>query len=154
MTTQIKRLSAGDVNLMNELILVFEDVFETPPPIERSTDAYLKNLLAKEDFVVFVALHDGQVVGGVTAYTLPQYAQMWRYGYVFDLAVKTAFQRRGIGKMLMLSLNDYCKSIGIEEVFVQAHAEDVHAVKFYRALDGVPEKVVHFNFPLNVPGQP
>ncbi len=110
---------------------------------------YLKQLLAQDDFFVFVASSDDKVVGGLTAYTLQQYYSQMPLVYIYDLAVKTEYQRQGIGKLLLSAITDYGKEIGVEEVFVQADEGDDHAIEFYHATGGMAEKVVHFNYPLH-----
>ncbi|TDH24275.1 GNAT family N-acetyltransferase [Segetibacter sp. 3557_3] len=116
--------------------------FRMPP------QAYLQQLLSREDFLVFVAMDHGEVIGGLTAYTLNQYYSTAPLVYIFDLAVSTQFQRRGIGHALIKFINDYCTSIGAEEVFVQADQADDYALDFYRATGGTPEQVVHFTYTL------
>ena len=111
-------------------------------------EKHLEGLLEKEDFMVFVALSGKQVVGGLTAYTLRPYYTEFPQVYIYDLAVKTEFQRQGIGKKLMAGIIDFCKVEGMDEIFVQADREDGHAIDFYRSTGGIPEDVIHFSYPL------
>ncbi|QMU30317.1 GNAT family N-acetyltransferase [Adhaeribacter radiodurans] len=150
MTVEIKKLSNQDLDTFIELIRVFEDVFEMKNFV-LPDHKHLQQLLAKDSFFVFVALENNKVVGGLTTYTLEQYYSILPVVYIYDLAVLTNYQRQGIGKLLIASLNVYCKEIGIQEVFVQADEIDDYALDFYRATGGTPEKVVHFTYPLNTP---
>lgn len=152
MHVEINRLEPGDIDQFKELILLFENVFEMEG-FNMPTQSYLQHLLGKDSFLVFVAILDGMVVGGLTSYTLPQYYSPLPQVYIYDLAVKTEFQRNGIGKKLISGITDYCKKIGIEEVFVQAHEEDGHAVRFYHSTGATAEKVVHFSYPLKANNQ-
>lgn len=148
MAIEIKKLEKQGLDTFIDLIRVFEDVFE----MENFTmpdEKHLQSLLAKDSFFAFVALSDGEVVGGLTAYTLDQYYSARPLVYIYDLAVKTQYQRQGIGRKLMAAINEYCKNAGIEEVFVQADEVDDYAIEFYQATGGNAEKVVHFNYPLN-----
>lgn len=147
MKVEIKKLSSPDIEIFKELILVFEDVFEMKN-FEMPHDNHLRQLLSKNDFYVFVALSNGEVVGGLTAYTLQQYYSERPLVYVYDLAVKTDMQRKGIGTKLMAEIVDYCQKTGVEEVFVQADEIDQYAVDFYRSTGAVGEKVIHFYYPL------
>jgi aminoglycoside 3-N-acetyltransferase I len=148
MSVEIRKLNGHDIDLFKELILLFEVVFEMEN-FQLPHDNHLQQLLKKESFFVFVALTNDKVVGGSTSYTLQQYYSVSPLVYIYDMAVKTSFQRQGIGKKLISALLTYCKEIGIEEVFVQADEVDAHAIEFYRSTGGKPEKVVHFNYPLN-----
>lgn len=129
------------------LIRLFEDVFEMKDFVMPPAD-HLEKLLARDDFFVFVALMDGQVIGGLTSYTLRQYYSTSPLVYIFDLAVATEYQRKGIGRTLIAEIQNYCKGIGVEEVFVQADLADDYALDFYRSTGATAEDVVHFYYPL------
>ena len=148
MNVTIEKLDRNDDDKFEALIRLFEVVFEMES-FKMPNNGHLGQLLAKDDFFVFVALVDGQVVGGLTAYTLQQYYSTRPLVYVYDLAVDTRLQRQGIGKLLMAGITDYCKGIGVEEVFVQADLVDTHAVEFYHSTGAIAEEVIHFYYPLN-----
>jgi aminoglycoside 3-N-acetyltransferase I len=149
MNIEIKKLSEADIDKFKQLIFLFEDVFEMKD-LKIPDNNHLQPLLKKDTFFVFVALFENNVVGGLTFYTLPQYYSEKLLAYIYDLAVKREFQRNEIGKKLIAATIDYCKEMDMEEVFVQAHAEDLHAIEFYRSTGAIAEKVVHFNYPLRV----
>lgn len=144
----VKKLDTNDLASFLELVRLFESVFEMEafkvPPHD-----HLRQLLARKDFLVFVALSEGKVIGGLTAYTLQQYYSEKPLVYIYDLAVDLKHQRSGIGRRLIAAINDYCRHAGMEEVFVQADEADGHAVAFYHATGGKAEKVVHFYYPLS-----
>ncbi|MEO8569561.1 MAG: GNAT family N-acetyltransferase [Ginsengibacter sp.] len=148
MNIEIQKLSGHDIDKFEKLIRLFENVFE----MENFTMPcrnHLQQLLEQDSFFVFVALASHDIVGGLTAYTLQQYYSTSPLVYVYDLAVKKEFQRRGIGKNLMTALTTYCIGLGIEEIFVQADAIDDHAIEFYHSTGATAEKVIHFYYPLN-----
>ncbi|MBB5437978.1 ribosomal protein S18 acetylase RimI-like enzyme [Pedobacter sp. AK017] len=136
-----------DVAHFDALIRLFEEVFEMKDFVMPPAD-HLERLLARDDFFVFVVLRDGEVIGGLTSYTLRQYYSTSPLVYIYDLAVATAYQRKGIGKMLIAAIQNYCKNIGVEEVFVQADVADDYALDFYRSTGATGEDVVHFYYPL------
>jgi len=148
MKVAIRKLGTADLGQFKSLILLFEDVFEIDN-FQMPEDRYLGQLLAKEGFYVFVAEREGEVLGGLTAYSLAQYFNPSPVVYIYDLAVKTEFQRKGIGKQLISGINDYCRGEGVEEVFVQADEADDYAVEFYRATGGTAQNAVHFSYLLN-----
>lgn len=148
MQTEMKVLTSNDLDTFIALIALFEEVFEMEDFVCPSK-IHLSTLLAKEDFRAIVALSEGQVLGGLTLYFLPQYYAHKPLAYLYDLAVKTEFQRQGIGKQLMTFTQQYCKKAGFEEIFVQADKVDVHALNFYRATDPTGEEdVSHFYYRL------
>lgn len=148
MPVKIKQLEYYDIALFQALIRVFEDVFEMQD-FQMPDEKYLQQLLHQDGFYIFVAVVDNKVVGGLTAYTLQQYYSTRPLVYIYDLAVLTLYQRQGIGKKLIASVNNYCQSIGVEEVFVQAEEVDNDALDFYHSTGATAEKVVHFYYPLN-----
>lgn len=150
MTTEIKKLTHLDLGEFIQLIRVFEEVFEMED-FKMPAEKHLSDLLQKEDFMVFVAISEQQVLGGLTAYTLRQYYTESHQVYIYDLAVKSAFQRKGIGKKIMAGIIDFCKETTMDEIFVQADLEDGHAIDFYRSTGGRAEEVIHFSYPLHNP---
>jgi|SRR5690606_6913700 len=148
MDIQVKKLESSDIDSLIDLIELFEDVFEMQQFVAPER-AYLQRLLKKDSFFVFVAFVDDAMVGGLTAYMLEQYYSTKPLVYIYDLAVRNEYQRQGIGKRLIESITEHCKRAGVEEVFVQADEEDDYVLDFYRATGGLPEKVVHFTYPLN-----
>jgi aminoglycoside 3-N-acetyltransferase I len=150
MQREVRKLSKENIDLFKNVLQVFESVFELQH-YTMPEDAYLQSLLSKEDFFVFAALLNGQVVGGLTAYLFPQYYSPQPLVYVYDLAVSTTYQRQGIGRELMNAVFEAVTGVGAEEVFVQADEEDDHALKFYQSLNGGMEEVRHFTFSLPRP---
>lgn len=67
--------------------------------------------------------------------------------HIYDLAVSTSYQRKGIGSKLIAFANEYCKQSGFEEVFVQAEKDDDYAIDFYRSTKPAEElEAVHFSY--------
>lgn len=147
MKIEYKKLEAGDLGYLTQLIKVYEEVFEmedfTLPAAQ-----YLQSLLEQETIIFYAAIIDKKVVGGLTAYILPSTYYPSSEVYIYDLDVKTEFQRKGIGRQLINSLKEYCARLGLKEVFVQADLEDRHAIDFYQATGGIAESVVHFSYKL------
>lgn len=141
----IEKLNHNDIGKFTALIRLFEDVFEMKNFI-MPDEAYLQELLKKDDFFVFVAVLDNKVVGGLTSYIMHQYYSKSPLVYIFDLAVEKEFQRKGIGRKLIAANNDYCREIGVEAVMVQADEADDYAIDFYHSTGATAEKVVHFDY--------
>ena len=71
MSIEIKKLDYHDIDQFIELIRLFENVFEMKD-FDMPDENYLRQLLEKDSFFVFVALSRDEVVGGLTSYTLQQ----------------------------------------------------------------------------------
>ena len=149
MKVSIHKLTIGELNLFKKLISVFEEVFEMEN-FSIPSDEHLRKLLAKQDFMVFVASYEKKIIGGLTVYTLEQYYGPKPIAYIYDLAIAIAFQRKGIGRQLIDAVNTYCKEQGFEEVFVQADKIDDYAIDFYRKTRPTKEEdVSHFYYTLD-----
>lgn len=142
---KVMHLQDGNIVTFRKLIDLFAEVFEEPVKAAPG-DYYLARLLGNKDFVAIVAMDGDRVVGGLTAYVMHLYNGEYAEAYIYDIAVKNECQRKGIGKMLIDALAEYCRENKIELMFVEAHEEDQHAVAFYHKAGGKAEKVVHFNF--------
>ncbi len=147
MEIKIHKLSHKDVDKFTELIRLFEKVFEMTN-FKIPGEKYLIQLIAKEDFIVFVAMSDNKIVGGLTAYTLQQYYSVTPLAFIYDIAVSSVAQRQGVGKLLISNLTKHCKENGFEEMFVLADEVDEHAIEFYRSTGATEERVRNFNYML------
>lgn len=143
-TAQIRRLRAGERELARHLFAVMAEVFEEPG--ERLSDSYLDALLGQETFWALAALSHDEVVGGLTAHTLPMTRNESAEVFIYDVAVRADRQRQGIGRQLVTALRAAATAAGFGDVFVPADTTDGHALDFYRALGGVPAPVTMFTF--------
>jgi len=147
MTIICQKLIEQDLDRLIALIRLYEDVFEMHNFVMPQSN-YLQNLLIDETIIFYTALLNNVVVGGLTAHILPSTYYPSSEVYIYDLAVKTEHQRKGIGKQLIASLKAYCAKQGVKEIFVQADVVDKHALDFYNATGGIAENVIHFSYSL------
>jgi len=139
-----KRLKPSDRDSARKLFAIMAEVFEEE--CESLSDTYLDQLLAREDFWAIAAWVDEQIVGGVTAHTLPMTRTASSEIFIYDIAVRSDHQRKGIGWHLIAELRERAAAEGIRVLFVPADNDDLHALDFYRALGGIPSQVTHFAF--------
>jgi aminoglycoside 3-N-acetyltransferase I len=130
--------------LAKELFAMMTQVFAED--CERLSDGYLDRLLSRADFWAIAAFVGDDIVGGVTAHTLPMTRTESSEVFIYDIAVRGDQQRKGIGRRLMTALREAAATVGIQHLFVPADNDDVHALDFYRALGGVPSPVTFFTF--------
>jgi aminoglycoside 3-N-acetyltransferase I len=65
--------------------------------------------------------------------------------FIYDLAVEPSHQRLGIATRLLEKIKEICDQREINSIFVDAHTEDVEAIKFYESLGhGQGESVTQF----------
>jgi aminoglycoside 3-N-acetyltransferase I len=144
MSVRTTRLRAADVDPAKRLFALMVEVFGEEP-VELS-DAYLRRLLSDEDFWVIAAFSADDIVGGITAHTLPMTRSESSEVFIYDLAVRADHQRQGVGRQLMSELRAQAAERGIGSLFVAADNADTHALDFYRAVNGTAAPVTMFSF--------
>jgi aminoglycoside 3-N-acetyltransferase I len=137
----VRRLSSVDVAVARQTFAVMVEAFEEDP--SALSDAYLERLLARPDFWVFSASIGDEVIGGLTAHTLPMTRTESDEVFLYDIAILQRFRRLGAGRMLIASLRRAARDVGITVVFVPVDEADEEATEFYRSLQGA-ESRVHF----------
>jgi aminoglycoside 3-N-acetyltransferase I len=135
------RLGPGDRARAKALFALMAAVFDED--CETLSDAYVDRLLGRADFWVIAALSDDDLVGGLTAHTLPMTRTQVSEVFIYDLAVRPEHQRRGVGRGLIAHLRG---AAGAAEIFVAVDDEDAHALDFYRAVGGSAAPVTIFTF--------
>ena len=144
MATDVRRLTAADVELARQTFLTMSAVFETPGAA--LDDEYVRALLGRRAFWAFAAIDGDRVLGGLTAHTLPMTRSASAEVFIYDLAVVPERQRQGIGRRLVAALREAAAAEGITVAFVPADNEDTHALDFYQAIGGAPAPVTIFTF--------
>ncbi|MBM3760817.1 MAG: GNAT family N-acetyltransferase [Acidobacteria bacterium] len=138
---EIRRLTANDTSIAAKLFTVMASVFEEPS--EPLPADYIQNLLTNDSFWALAAFDNNQIVGSLTAHTLPLTRLPVEEVFLYDIAVLPSHQRRGIGSQLDQILRTLAHR---RTVFVAADNEDSHALDFYHHIDGEPAHVTIFTF--------
>lgn len=141
----IKRLGAGDVAAMHAANRLFSEVFgeegyHGPEP----GDPHLARLLADDRFIALTAHKDGQLIGALAAYELMKFEAERSEIYIYDLAVREPFRRRGVATRLIEELRVIAHRKGAWVIFVQADPPDGAANALYEKL-GTREAVFHYD---------
>ncbi|MBZ8178628.1 AAC(3)-I family aminoglycoside N-acetyltransferase [Oscillatoria salina] len=146
MNFEIKQLKSSDILLMRDLLDCFGTEFNEPDTYQEKqpSDRYLGELLDSSTFIAMIAWAENRVVGGLTAYELKKVEQTRSEIYIYDLAVKESFRRKGIATALIDSLKPIAKERNAWVIFVQADLGDEPAIQLYSKL-GVREEVLHFD---------
>jgi aminoglycoside 3-N-acetyltransferase I len=141
----VERLGPRNVAEMQSVNGLFNEVFgddayQGPPPGE----AHLSALLADEKFIALAASIDGRMVGALAGYELVKFEAERSEIYIYDLAVREEFRRRGVATALIDALKPIARRNGAWMIFVQADPPDATAVALYDKL-GTREEVLHFD---------
>lgn len=142
---EITRLNNSDIAGFVELVTIFKELFENSAPFPN--EKYLANLLVNPDFFVVVAKQDNEVVGGLTVFILHVYYNEKPVAYIYDVGIKPSHRGKGIGRSLIDFLGNYCRQHGFLEAYVEAEADDLEAVSFYRKTKFSYEtRAIHFSY--------
>jgi aminoglycoside 3-N-acetyltransferase I len=146
----IATLGPDDLLLMDQLLDIFSDAFESPEHYSaaRPSTGYMQKLVASGTFIALVAMEGGAVIGGLTAYELRKFEQARSEIYIYDLAVMNAARRNGVATALIQALKPIAAARGADVIFVQADLGDDPAIALDTKL-GKREDVLHFDIAVN-----
>jgi len=95
---------------------------------------YFRDRISKEDSCVLIAIVDNKIVGylcgGITK--AEAYRNLPLVVELENTFVLENFRSRGIGKKLYEEFIKWCKSKGVGKVRVEAFAQNLLAIKFYK----------------------
>jgi aminoglycoside 3-N-acetyltransferase I len=140
----VSRLVMGQQALAKRVFSTMAEVFGEEH--EDLRPEYVARLLEHEGLWILAATLDDEVVGGLTAHTLPMTRSESSEIFIYDVAVRADHRRRGVGRLLMSHLARLASEAGILDLFVPADDDDAHALEFYRSLGGKESRVSFFVF--------
>jgi len=107
---------------------------------DRNADEYMGYyMLQREHF--FVAQLDAELVGYAVGYVSKD------IGKVFSIAVRPAFQRRGVGKALLVRLLKSLLDAGADTVLLEVRLSNRAAQRLYRSVGFVRVSTVSMYYP-------
>lgn len=141
-----RQLTHADAPLLKDLLRVFGEAFDEVDTYQRSvpSDDYLTRLLGKQHFIAVVAMKDGEVAGGLTAYELDKFEQDRREIYIYDLAVAQNHRRRRVATGMIGELKRIALERNVYVIYVQADPWDGPAIALYESL-GTKTTAHHFD---------
>lgn len=143
-SVHVKRLGPGDARAAGVMFAKMAAVFgEDSEPLE---EGYVDDLLGRDSFWAMAAFVGTEIVGGLTAHTLPMTRSSSSELFIFDLAVREDHRRQGVASLLLRDVRSRAAVADIPVAFVPAEDEDVHAFDFYRAQGGAATAVTFFTF--------
>ena len=141
----IRKLISGDTHLLHQLILDWygdDDATSSLIPDEE----YLKQLLGRPDYYVYVALFNEKVIGGFTAYELQMFNKKRKEVFLYEIGVNEMYRRMNVARELIERLKSDCKANDIESIFVGTSADNEGAIRLYESSGGRRENIPWFTF--------
>ena len=117
---QIERMQCED---LQHVMAIEKEAF--PDPWHES---FFKRELRKKrkHAYLYVAKLHKRVIGYIVFYIFNG------EGHIYNIAVDTAYRRRGIGKYLLESALEIIEKNGVDEVFLEVSVKNTAAVKLYK----------------------
>ncbi len=87
------------------------------------------------DYKLYVAVKDEQIVGTFVLLIMDNLAHQGKpSGIVKAVVVDEAYRGKGIGKLMMQFVMDYCKKVGCSNLVLSSNMKRVAAHQFYESL--------------------
>ncbi len=135
----------GEMEDVDELIELLHELFSLEADFEFNHKRQKKGLelmLAKSpDRMVWVAESGGKVVGMCTVQVLVSTAEGGEAALVEDVVVHADFRGKGIGKKLLVALDQWAAKRGIRRLQLLADKENTPALRFYSRLGWSPTQL-------------
>jgi ribosomal protein S18 acetylase RimI-like enzyme len=128
----IRQLGSGD----EQAVLGAEHLFDGP-----ADPTAVRSYLEDGRNIFLLAFEKNEPIGFLRGTELGQLKSERKQMFLYEIAVKDGFRRRGVGSDLIKSLLQYCRQRGFEEVFVFTDPANVAAVQLYRSTGAVTETV-------------
>lgn len=141
----IRILEPTEVDVAGDLLYYFREEFSDDAPFRLGNER-LKEVLTQKDFYIFAAFENEQLAGGITAYKLLGGDYLHPELFIYDLAVKPEYRRKGIAATLLKAVQKLGTEIGVAETFVFAEIDDEQAMKFYQSQKGEQMNSSMFSF--------
>jgi aminoglycoside 3-N-acetyltransferase I len=110
------------------------------PLLDRPADVRaFRQYLADARNVFFVAEMHGVPIGFLRGTTLGQIHTPHPQMFLYEVAVREGYRRRGVGTELVRALLRHCRIRNVDEVFVLTDPANRAAVRLYRATGGRTE---------------
>jgi len=132
MVMSITRLGPGDDRVLERLTVDAADfgLAEPDDPPTPLDAAAATQYLAHPAVVHWVAADHGEIVGDLACILLPLRSGGGRELLLYDVGVRSAWRRRGVGRALLAQMETWMRENGVSQVWVLS---DPAAVEFYRA---------------------
>jgi aminoglycoside 3-N-acetyltransferase I len=143
----IRQLNAADIPLALELFSWLKEPNEhnDVPPVDA---VYAATVLLTSGFYAIAALHNGTVVGGLTAYALPMHTGQFAEMFLYEIGVEEAHQRHGIATALIAELKRICHEKHIKTMFVGTSVDNAAARKLYETTGGELDVIPWYTYTL------
>jgi ribosomal protein S18 acetylase RimI-like enzyme len=116
------------VDLLQQLFAIEKDFCANP---ENQRKGLLQLFCQEQALGALVAEADGKIVGMCTCQVVVSTAEGGRVGWVEDLVVLSEYRGRGIGRLLLLTLEQWARNENLKRLQLLADQDNIPALGFY-----------------------
>lgn len=133
MALTVRRLGRGDEAILRQLASADADfdIAGRGKPQRPLTPEAARRYLANSAALHWVAIDDDTLVGELCCVLLPLSAGDEHELLLYEIGVRSAWRKRGVGRLLLAAMEEWMRVHGVAEVWVLA--DNPGAVAFYRA---------------------
>ncbi len=128
---KIRKCEFSDIASVYGLI---KNELDYPDIVEISVQERFKKMMARGNYSVYVAETDGEVCGFISTVTEFSLEVEGEFLRIIGLAVKTEFQRSGIGSALVMFVEDIAVKNGYGVITLSSNFKRAEAHKFYEKM--------------------
>ncbi len=136
MKVKIRKANQNDTDIMFTLVKHFATSFM---PERKSFDISLNSLVSEESAFLYVAEYNGEVVGYCLGFDHYAFYANGRVSWVEEIMVREDLRKKGIGRTLMSSFEDWARSRNSKLVALATR----RAAHFYSAI-GYEDSATYF----------
>lgn len=137
MGVEVEAVSGGR---LREPLRLLENSLRDGEPLSDEFLSRMERLVEAGDMEILAARNDGRVVGVLVLAFRPNVSLGGLFASIEDLHVEPGSRRRGAGRKLLEAAAERCRRRNIS--YVEVHAEDGEAMKFYARLGYEKEESV------------
>lgn len=137
---EIRKLKPDEIALFQHFLHWNAEEESSPLPSE----AYVQQWLGNPQNHAWVAYQKGQLVGGLTAFSLPLYQTENSELFIYEVGVDEAFRQMGLGKALVHACLHFAQEQGYSCAYVGTEPDNGPARKLYQSTGGAEETVSWF----------
>lgn len=132
----VRRGSVGDADVAGRLLFDFNTEFESPTPSAADLAGRFRDLLAREEVILLLAMGEGEGGGsepvGFALVTLrPTPYHDGPLAQLEELYVRPQLRAGGIGSLLMTAVTEIAREHDVGEVHINVDEVDIDTRRFY-----------------------
>lgn len=131
----VRKATSGDIPVMINLLQQLFSIEEDFDFDDEKQKAGLNMMLKDQSSRILVAINGDNVIGMATLQTLISTAMGDKVGIIEDVVVDSAHRGKGIGSLLMSSLEKEAQAMGLKRLQLLADKNNKPALDFYESIN-------------------